>query len=254
MFASTKLIHIDYEAINNMIYPLLAFENNQLTFDEFKKVLSEEVHEGCSEEDVRLALNMEAACTYMLDTLNEPVNVEYAVKINEILTQGRVTGNVVRDHEIEVEDLEYIKILRNCGYDLSAYDLSTLVPGIPNPDDMNQYMNITEKEYSDMIHGYGNLTDEKYGYNCFVPMIRQQYFKKSNIVTGAIIVCKIVLQARSRLMFIRPEHKFDLALALLETIYYKEDKNFKRFVDIMSKHRVDMNQKSSVKVMIHYET
>jgi len=253
MFASTKLIHIDYAAINNMIYPLMSFENNKLTFEEYKNVLAGKIEDHYDAEDVRLAQNLEAACTYMLDTLNEPVSAEYAHRINEILTQDRVKDGQIRNSEIDVEDLEYIKILRACEFDLSGFDLSTIVPGIAEADYLDQYMNISEKEYSDIIHGIGKMTDEQYAYQCFMPMIRQQYFKKSNIITGAVIVCKIVLQARSHLMFIEPKHKLDLGRVLLECIYHKKDDNFQYFVSIMTKHRVEINQKNNVKVMIHYE-
>lgn len=253
MFTSTKLIHLDYTAINNMVYPLMALENSKLTFEEYKKVLAGEIKDCYDEEDVRLAMNLEAACTYMLDTLNDPVNEEYVHQINEILTQDRVTDGLVRDYAIGIEDLEYIKILRACQFDFSDYDLAALVPKIPEQRALQSYLNLSKKEYYDIIHGVGKMTDEQFAYQCFVPMIRQQYFKKSNLLTGAVIVCKIVLQARSHLMFIEPKHKLDLAKVLLECIYYNKEDSFQQFVSIMTKHRVEMTQESSVKVMIHYE-
>lgn len=253
MFASTKLIHIDMEAIYNMIYPLAGFENIKLSYEEFKRVLLGEYEDEWDREDVLLARNLETACMYMLDTLNEEVSVDYAYRINELLTNGRIENEQKRDYEITAEDLEYIQILRHSGYDLHDYELSQIVPPIPEQNALDDYMNVSKEIYKNIIHEVATQHYEGYAYSCFMPMIRTQYFKKSNIITGALIVCKIVLQAREHMMFINAEHRIDLAKVLLDCIYYKDDNRFQHFVDIMVKHHVEMDKKSSVKVMIHYD-
>lgn len=253
MFVSTQLIHIDTDAIFDMIYPLSAFENCKLTMQEFKKAVAKEAEEDCRDEDKLLAANMEAACMYMLDTLNEPVSVDYAYRINELLTIGRVTGDLKRDYEIGFEDLEYIKILKEHEFDFSGYDLKRIIPAIPAIEELEGSMNITEKEYKAIIMNASLKDYETYAYQCFMPMIRSQYFKKSNIITGALIVCKIVLQTKAHLMFIESKHAYQLAQILLECIYQNEDEPFQKFIAIMEQHHIEMSQKNNVKVMIHYE-
>ena len=252
MFTSTNLIHVDTEAIYNMIYPLMAFENCKLSFEEFKRVIQGEDIEECKEEDLLLARNLQTACIYMFDTLNDQVNVEFAYQINEILTRGRITGEQKRDFEIGVEDLEYIQILRDCNYDLSNYDLTKVVPPIPSDSYLDGFMNVSKETYQSVISNLIWNQQEGFAYRCFMPMIRSQYFKKSNMITGALIVCKIVLRAKYHLMFIESKNRLDLAVALLDCIYSNSDLPFHKFVDIMVDHRVEMSAQNSVKVMIHY--
>lgn len=253
MFTSTKLIHIDTEAINHMIYPLAGFENMKLSYEEFKQALMGEYEDSWDQEDILFAKNLETASMYMLDTLDEEVSVEYAYRINELLTNGRIKNGLKRDFEITEEDLEYIKILRECDYDLSNYDLTKIVPSIPAMGELDEYMNISRQTYQNIVNEVITQKYEGFAYQCFMPMICKQYFKKSNIITGALIVCKIVLQAKEHLMFIEESHRIDLAKVLLDCIYYKDDSRFQHFIDIMVKHRVEMESKSSVKVMIHYD-
>lgn len=252
MFTSSNLLHINIDSIYQVVYPLAAYDGCCVSYEEFVKIAEGYGTNDFPKEEVLLIRNITDAFIFMLQTLNTPVSMDYITEINKIITKERITGGQVRSNKIGLDDLEIIKILKSCNYDLTEYEnLESIVPDIPDKHCLDKYVNIPDSEYERMVRNSLLKRHEVYAYDCFMPMIREQYFKKSNIITGAIIVCKIVLRTKLFLVIVKPEHKLDLAVALLDSIYYKEDSYFKRFVIIMTKNRIEAQNKSIPEVIIH---
>lgn len=173
------------------VYCGMKMENRAVTFPQTKTIL-----EGVNVPDVRLddiqaILNMRDAWRFVLDTIKEPITMEYWCKLNEFIARN--------------EALEWGK-LRTGRVAISGTDYT---PPIPNQasvrDDLTRILNM-------------DASATERALTAFAWGARGQFFWDGNKRTSLILANKIMLEAGAGMLTITEKHMEQFNTLLLN--YY----------------------------------
>lgn len=173
------------------VYCGMRMENRAVTFPQTKTIL-----EGVNVADVRLddiqaILNMRDAWRYLMQTIDEPVNLEYMCKLN---------GFIARN-----EALEWGK-LRTGRVSISGTDY---VPPVPS-------QKAVEHDLNDIMRADTTATEK--ALHAFTWGVRGQFFWDGNKRTSLTLANKILISAGAGVLTITDGHMEAFNSCLLE--YY----------------------------------
>ena len=91
------------------IYCGMKMENRAVTFPQTKTILSG-VNVACVQlDDIQAILNMRDAWRYLLSSIDEPVNVEYMCKLNELIARNEaLKWGVLRGGSVGISGCDYV--------------------------------------------------------------------------------------------------------------------------------------------------
>lgn len=173
------------------VYCGMQMENRAVTFPQTKTILEGVNVPGVQISDIQAILNMRDAWRFLIDTISEPVTLEYLCTLN---------GYIARN-----EALEWGK-LRTGTVAISGTDY---LPPIPQETD-------TRKELSDLLNADMTATEKALTVFCWGT--RKQLFWDGNKRTGLILANKILLQAGAGMLTISARNMEQFNEALLN--YY----------------------------------
>lgn len=173
------------------VYCGMKMENRAVTFPQTKTILEGVNVPNVRLDDIQAILNMRDAWRYVLDTIGEPVTMEYWCKLNEYIARN--------------EALEWGK-LRTGRVAISGTDY---IPSVPNQEtvrsDLSQILN------SDTTATERALTAFAWG-------ARGQFFWDGNKRTSLVLANKILLEAGAGMLTITEKHMEQFNILLLD--YY----------------------------------
>ena len=173
------------------IYCGMQMENRAVTFPQTKTILAGVNVPGVQISDIQAILNMRDAWRFLIDTISEPVTLEYLCTLN---------GYIARN-----EALEWGK-LRTGTVAISGTDY---LPPIPQETD-------TQKELSDLLNADMTATEKALTVFCWGT--RKQLFWDGNKRTSLTLANKILLQSGAGMLTISARNMEQFNEALLN--YY----------------------------------
>lgn len=173
------------------IYCGMKMENRAVTFPQTKTILEGVNVPSVRLDDIQAILNMRDAWRFVLDTMQEPVTLEYWCKLN---------GFIARN-----EALEWGK-LRTGRVSISGTDYT---PPVPVPDAVSV-------ELAEILIADTSATDKALTAFCWGT--RGQFFWDGNKRTSLTLANKILLEAGGGMLTITEKHMEEFNGALLE--YY----------------------------------
>ena len=173
------------------VYCGMQMENRAVTFPQTKTILEGVNVPGVQISDIQAILNMRDAWHFLIDTISEPVTLEYLCTLN---------GYIARN-----EALEWGK-LRTGTVAISGTDY---LPPIPQETD-------TRKELSDLLNADMTATEKALTVFCWGT--RKQLFWDGNKRTSLTLANKILLQAGAGMLTISARNMEQFNDALLN--YY----------------------------------
>lgn len=173
------------------VYCGMQMENRAVTFPQTKTILAGVNVPGVQISDIQAILNMRDAWRFLIDTISEPVTLEYLCTLN---------GYIARN-----ESLEWGK-LRTGTVAISGTDY---LPPIPQETD-------TQKELSDLLNADMTATEKALTVFCWGT--RKQLFWDGNKRTSLTLANKILLQAGAGMLTISARNMEQFNEALLN--YY----------------------------------
>ncbi len=173
------------------VYCGMKMENRAVTFPQTKTILNGVNVPDVRLDDIQAILNMRDAWKHLLNTINEPVTVEYWCKLNEYIARN--------------EALEWGK-LRTGTVGISGTDY---MPPIPQQEAVQQ-------ELADIFNADVSATEK--ALNAFAWGARGQFFWDGNKRTSLTLANKILVEAGAGILTITDKHMEQFNVLLLD--YY----------------------------------
>lgn len=173
------------------VYCGMKMENRAVTFPQTKTILNGVNVPSVKLDDIQAILNMRDAWKYLLNTINEPVTLEYMCKLNEYIARN--------------EALEWGK-LRTGTVCISGTDY---IPPIPQREAVQQ-------ELVGILNADVSATEK--ALNAFVWGARGQFFWDGNKRTSLTLANKILVEAGAGILTITDKHMEQFNVLLLD--YY----------------------------------
>lgn len=162
-------------------------EGARVTLSQTQSIIDGETADNVSVSDIQTVLNLRDAWKYMLETIDEPLNLEYICKINEMVSRN--------------ESLEW-GVLRNGKVGISG---TNYIPTIPNTEEVIR--KLIELKYTfDAVEGAES-------YFCYA--MRSQLFWDGNKRTSTIVASKILIEANRGVLTIGKAEAINFNEALL---------------------------------------
>lgn len=185
------------------VYCGMKMENRAVTFPQTKTILEGVNVPNVRLDDIQAILNMRDAWRYVLDTIREPVTMEYWCKLNEYIARN--------------EALEWGK-LRTGRVAISGTDYIPPIPALEAVrDELGQ------------ILGTDTTATER-ALTAFVWGARGQFFWDGNKRTSLILANKILLEAGSGMLTITDRHMERFNSLLLDYYNTGDAGELKRFL------------------------
>ena len=185
------------------VYCGMRMENRAVTFPQTKTILNGVNVPSVQLDDIQAILNMRDAWRFLLDTISDPLTLEYICKLNGFITRN--------------EALEWGK-LRTGSVGISGTDY---IPPIPTQAGVEQELQaILEKDTS---------ATEK-ALQAFLWGARGQFFWDGNKRTSMTVANKILLSAGAGMLTITDRHMEQFNTLLLHFYNTGEETDLKKFL------------------------
>lgn len=173
------------------IYCGMRMENRAVTFPQTKTILDGVNVPGVQLDDIQAILNMRDAWRYLIETINEPLTLDYICKLNEYIARNEaLMWGVLRTGSVGISGTDY-------------------VPPIPQQMDAEQTLQT--------ILDTDTSATEK-ALQAFIWGTRAQLFWDGNKRTSMTVANKILLSAGAGIMTITDKHMEQFNVQLLH--YY----------------------------------
>lgn len=173
------------------IYCGMRMENRAVTFPQTKTILDGVNVPGVQLDDIQAILNMRDAWRYLIETINEPLTLDYICKLNEYIARNEaLMWGVLRTGSVGISGTDYI-------------------PPIPQQTDAEQALQ--------KILDSDTTATEK-ALQAFIWGTRAQLFWDGNKRTSMTVANKILLSAGAGIMTITDKHMEQFNVQLLH--YY----------------------------------
>ena len=169
------------------VYCGMKMENRAITFPQTQTILNGVNVPGVQLDDIQAVLNMRDAWRYLMNTVDEPLTVEYILKLNDFIARN--------------EALEWGK-LRTGSVGISGTDY---LPPVPKYD-------IVRAELEGILSDEVTATEK--ALNAFAWVARSQLFWDGNKRTGLTVANKILLSAGAGVLTVSDEcmERFNICL------------------------------------------
>lgn len=185
------------------VYCGMKMENRAVTFPQTQTILNGVNVPGVQLDDIQAILNMRDAWRYLMNTIDEPLTVEYIFKLN---------GFIARN-----EALEWGK-LRTGSVGISGTDY---LPPVPKYEDV-------AAELSAILSA--DVTATEKALNAFAWGARAQLFWDGNKRTSLTVANKILLSEGAGVLTISDKHMEQFNVCLLNYYNTGEPEELKRFM------------------------
>lgn len=188
---------------NENIYCGMKMENRAVTFPQTQTILNGVNVPGVQLDDIQAILNMRDAWRFLMNTIDEPLTVEYIFKLN---------GFIARN-----EALEWGK-LRTGSVGISGTDY---LPPVPKYE-------VVAAELSAILSA--DVTATEKALNAFAWGARAQLFWDGNKRTSLTVANKILLSEGAGVLTISDKHMEQFNVCLLNYYNTGEPEELKRFM------------------------
>lgn len=185
------------------VYCGMRMENRAVTFPQTQTILEGVNVPGVTIDDIQAILNMRDAWRYMLDTINEPITLEYFCKLNEYVARN--------------EALEWGK-LRTGGVGISGTDYRPPVPE----------WEATASALKRILES--GITETEKALNIFLWGARGQFFWDGNKRSSLMLANKVLIMAGNGILTITDKHMQRFNELLLEYYNTAEGAELKRYL------------------------
>lgn len=185
------------------IYCGMRMENRAVTFPQTKTILDGVNVPGVQLDDIQAILNMRDAWRYLIETINEPLTLDYICKLNEFIARNEaLMWGVLRTGSVGISGTDYI-------------------PPIPQQTDAEQALQ--------KILDSDTTATEK-ALQAFIGGTRAQLFWDGNKRTSMTVANKILLSAGAGIMTITDKHMEQFNVHLLHYYDTGNGEPLKRFI------------------------
>lgn len=185
------------------VYCGMKMENRAVTFPQTRTILNGVNVPNVLIDDIQAILNMRDAWKYLLNTVSEPVTLEYMCKLNEYIARN--------------EALEWGK-LRTGSVGISGTDY---IPPIPNQTQVEQEL--------DIILNTDTSATEK-ALSAFVWGTRGQFFWDGNKRTSLTLANKLLIASGAGILTITDKYMEQFNVLLLDYYNSGESEKLKKFL------------------------
>lgn len=184
------------------VYCGMKMENRAVTFPQTQTILNGVNVPDVRIDDIQAILNMRDAWRFLLETVDEPLTLDYVCKLNEFIARN--------------EALEWGK-LRTGSVTISGTDY---LPPIPEPDQAAREL--------EMILSEGTPTQQ--ALNIFTWGTGNQLFWDGNKRTGMTAANKILISAGAGILTVTDKHMEEFNTLLLDFYNTANAEPFKEFL------------------------
>lgn len=165
-------------------------EGARVTLSQTQSIIDGETADNVSISDIQTVLNLRDAWKYMLETIGDPLNLEYICKINEMVSRNEsLERGVLRNGKIGISGTNYI-------------------PTIPNTEEVTR--KLIELKYTfDAV----DAVEMAKSYFCYA--MRNQLFWDGNKGTSTIVASKILIEVNRGVLTIGKAEAMSFNEALL---------------------------------------
>lgn len=185
------------------VYCGMKMENRAVTFPQTKTILNGVNVPNVQLDDIQAILNMRDAWKYLLNTVDEPVTLEYMCRLNEYIARN--------------EALEWGK-LRTGTVGISG---TQYLPPIPNEDK-------TRTQLEELLNADTSATEK--ALNVFVWGARGQFFWDGNKRTSLTLANKILIKAGAGILTVTDKYMEQFNVLLLNYYNSGESDELKCFL------------------------
>lgn len=186
------------------IYCGMRMENRAVTFPQTQTILNGVNVPNVQLDDIQAILNMRDAWRHLLNTMDEPVTLEYLCKLNEFISRN--------------ESLEWGK-LRTGTVGISGTDYT---PPIPEYEKVRNELEV--------IVTNGDITATEKALELFVWAARGQFFWDGNKRTSMMLANKILVAAGGGMLTITDKHMEHFNVFLLDYYNTGNSTELKKFL------------------------
>lgn len=162
-------------------------EGARVTLSQTQSIVDDETADSVSISDIQMVLNLRDAWKYMLETIGDPLNLEYICRINEMVSRNEsLERGVLRNGKAEISGTNYI-------------------PAIPNTEEVTRKL-VEFTNTSDAV-------ERAKSYFCYA--MRSQLFWDGNKRTSTIVASKILIEANEGVLTIGKGEAINFNEALL---------------------------------------
>lgn len=180
-------IFLAKKIFTELVFNTAYIEGVNVTFPQTQAIIDGAIVNNIPVSDIQTVLNLRDAWKYMLETIDEPLNLEYICKINEMVSRN--------------ESLEW-GVLRNGKVGISG---TNYIPAIPNTEEVIRKL-VEFKNTSDAV-------ERAKSYFCYA--MRSQLFWDGNKRTSTIVASKILIEANKGVLTIGKGEAINFNEALL---------------------------------------
>lgn len=176
-----------------LVHSTVRMENLNITFPQTQVIIDGGIVNNIPVNKIQTVLNLKHAWQYMIQTIGNPLNLDYICKINSFVANN--------------ESLDW-GVLRYGSVGVSGTDYT---PPIPIQKDVIETLNL--------ILGVKDPIERALEYFCYV--VKSQLFWDGNKRTSTIIANKILIEDGVGVLSIREDKEYEFAAALNK--YYNTD-------------------------------
>lgn len=185
------------------VYCGMRMENRAVTFPQTQTILNGVNVPNVQLDDIQAILNMRDAWRYLMQTVDEPLTVEYICKLNDFIARN--------------EALEWGK-LRNGNVGISGTDYKPPIPSFET----------VSKELEEILSSDTSATEK--ALNAFAWGARGQFFWDGNKRTSLTVANKILVSAGAGILTITDKHMEQFNTVLLNYYNTGEAEPLKQFL------------------------
>ena len=213
--SSQQSIFLAKKKWDENVYCGMKMENRAVTFPQTQTILNGVNVPNVRLDDIQAILNMRDAWRYLMDTLEQPLNLEYICKLNEFIARN--------------EALEWGK-LRTGTVGISGTDY---IPPVPD-------YNTVETELHSILNENTTITEK--ALNIFAFGTRGQFFWDGNKRTSLVAANKLLLSHGAGIMTITDKYMEQFNELLLEYYNTSNADTLKAFIYENAIHGLDFQQ------------
>lgn len=188
---------------DNNVYCGMRMENRAVTFPQTKTILDGVNVPGVQLDDIQAILNMRDAWRFLLNTLDEPITLDYVCKLNEYIARNEaLVWGKLRAGKVGISGTDYI-------------------PPVPSQDE-------AEQELAEIMAE--NTTATEKALNAFLWGARRQLFWDGNKRTSMTLANKILVSSGAGMLTITDKHMAEFNALLVEFYNTGEGEALKRFL------------------------
>ncbi len=184
MITREQNIFLAKKTLVELVYNTAYIEGCNVTFPQTQTIIDGAIVNGVTVDDIQTVLNLRDAWKYCINTVDEPLTLDYVCKINEFVSRN--------------ESLQW-GVLRT-----GMVGVGEFIPTIPVQEDV-----LKELERINLIKEPLERALEYFAYAC-----KQQLFWDGNKRTSTIVASKILIQSGAGILTIGKENAEEFNITL----------------------------------------